>query len=378
MFDPVTGIVRELDPKVGSRRQDPSVGGTTVAWQDFAAFTFPPGQPPPPPTQTPPPPPGASNLLVHDLVTGVTTQLTYDFQRANKLPAVSPDGAVVIWTSCDIAGTECETRTAVRGPDGWLVAEPDPTPGEREFYHDTDGVTVVFDAHVPPAESDIGWKPVAGGPADRLLLPGLQVDPHISRGVVTFESEFSAGGGSFDLAAYDLRTDRLFRLTETPENETLNDVSVDESGLVRVVFARNGQDVHGLSFRLPSADGDGDGIDDDADNCPAIANADQADTDGDGTGDACDPSPRGPAGQIADLIDHTLVALGLPALRPLLKARLEAALTRFLEGNLPATCTALRVYELAVQAAPPAAFTPAEKASLIAESRQIRSDLGCT
>lgn len=35
-------------------------------------------------------------------------------------------------------------------------------------------------------------------------------------------------------------------------------------------------------------DGDGDGVPDNADNCPAIANADQANTDGDGEGNACD------------------------------------------------------------------------------------------
>ncbi|MEM6802829.1 MAG: T9SS type A sorting domain-containing protein [Bacteroidota bacterium] len=35
-------------------------------------------------------------------------------------------------------------------------------------------------------------------------------------------------------------------------------------------------------------DTDGDGVNDDVDNCPAIANADQTDTDSDGDGDACD------------------------------------------------------------------------------------------
>ena len=38
-------------------------------------------------------------------------------------------------------------------------------------------------------------------------------------------------------------------------------------------------------------DSDGDGVDDCADNCPALANPDQADADGDGIGDACDNCP---------------------------------------------------------------------------------------
>jgi hypothetical protein len=37
-----------------------------------------------------------------------------------------------------------------------------------------------------------------------------------------------------------------------------------------------------------SPDEDGDGVPDDVDNCPGVANADQADADGDGSGDLCD------------------------------------------------------------------------------------------
>jgi hypothetical protein len=41
------------------------------------------------------------------------------------------------------------------------------------------------------------------------------------------------------------------------------------------------------------ADTDGDGVPDDFDNCPALANPAQADTDGDGVGDVCDATPSG-------------------------------------------------------------------------------------
>ena len=43
----------------------------------------------------------------------------------------------------------------------------------------------------------------------------------------------------------------------------------------------------------PNGDDDSDTIDNLADNCPAIANANQQDTDNDGTGDVCDATPNG-------------------------------------------------------------------------------------
>jgi hypothetical protein len=42
-----------------------------------------------------------------------------------------------------------------------------------------------------------------------------------------------------------------------------------------------------------NTDSDDDGVSDDADNCPLIANEDQLNTDGDGLGDVCDQTPNG-------------------------------------------------------------------------------------
>ena len=48
-------------------------------------------------------------------------------------------------------------------------------------------------------------------------------------------------------------------------------------------------------------DSDGDGVSDNYDNCPDIANSDQANADGDGAGDACDPDSDGDgAGDVCD------------------------------------------------------------------------------
>src|SRR4029079_5586090 len=75
--------------------------------------------------------------------------------------------------------------------------------------------------------------------------------------------------------------------------------------------ASNGQTMSprslALTFRITGrgdcgpADADGDGVADDVDNCPAVANANQADADGDGAGDLCDRNAFGPGiGHAAD------------------------------------------------------------------------------
>jgi hypothetical protein len=42
-----------------------------------------------------------------------------------------------------------------------------------------------------------------------------------------------------------------------------------------------------FTVAIPTTDSDGDGVNDNDDNCPSVANADQADSDNDGVGDAC-------------------------------------------------------------------------------------------
>ncbi len=68
--------------------------------------------------------------------------------------------------------------------------------------------------------------------------------------------------------------------------------------------ASNGQTMQprslALTFRITGrgdcgpADADGDGVADNVDNCPEVANANQADADGDGVGDLCDRNAFGP------------------------------------------------------------------------------------
>jgi hypothetical protein len=65
--------------------------------------------------------------------------------------------------------------------------------------------------------------------------------------------------------------------------------------LARDVYGRTDSTPATFAFTVaaPVADGDGDGVPDASDNCPAAANAGQADADADGVGDACEQLPPG-------------------------------------------------------------------------------------
>ncbi len=121
------------------------------------------------------------------------------------------------------------------------------------------------------------------------------------------------------------------------------------------------------SSRPGLLDIDGDGLENDADNCPEVENADQIDTDGDGLGDACDPDQDddgvpGPSDNCplianADQSDLDANAIGdaceqlLAAMPGSVSVRLDAGaqFARYIElrnfGGLPLEIT--RVYESA-------------------------------
>jgi len=67
--------------------------------------------------------------------------------------------------------------------------------------------------------------------------------------------------------------------------------SIEGTDKVTVTDACNG-DILDTATVIVSLDTDGDGIPDDEDNCPDIANPDQVDSDSDGTGDMCDICPN--------------------------------------------------------------------------------------
>jgi HYR domain-containing protein len=86
---------------------------------------------------------------------------------------------------------------------------------------------------------------------------------------------------------------------------------------------------------------------------------------------------RGAGEQIVALIDKTLAFLDLPSLKFSLRTALQSIADGIVARNPRAACRGLNLYAAAVKLAPAKAFTPAERAELVADAIRIESVVGC-
>ncbi len=227
----------EVAPQAGSHRRGAVIGHHTLAWQDFSYAV---GTEP--------------EITVFNLDTQSLTRLTTD-TSLDRTPAVSSDGSTVVWAKC-VAGQSCDIWQAVAMPGGFTTQALTGSQGD-ESQPDTNGQVVVYSSarlENGVVERDIYWQAVGGGPEFRLALPGADSNPSISGSLIAFERQDpTSSGPNYDIVLFDLRTQTLYRLTETPQSEALNDVSVSRDGVVHVVWSvpENGYDVFSFSFRLP-------------------------------------------------------------------------------------------------------------------------------
>lgn len=220
----------EVDPSASANRRHPAIGGSTVAWQDFG-FNTSALQP---------------EIVVHELATGTTTRLTTD-ELLDRTPAVSPDGNVVVWAKCQTTGTGCDIWQAVKSAGVWTASAVTGVEGE-ESIPETDGQIVTY-ASNRSGEMDVFWKPVAGGAEQQLSLSGVQARPNVSGGLIAFD----ALGNQWDVLAFEIASSTLHTITNTPANETLNDVWVSADGIGRIVYASDAtghSNVYAVSFQL--------------------------------------------------------------------------------------------------------------------------------
>jgi Tol biopolymer transport system component len=239
-YDAGTGAVSTLGPATSALRTQPAIGGSTVAWIEFAT-----------PTDS-----GHAQIVAYDLDTAAVTNITND-TLANRLPAVSPDGNTIVWQTCQPDLTGCYIRESTRTGTTWSapIDLTTATDGEAGVQIDTDGAIVVYSLTAPGGDEDIYWQPVGGGQAHRLVLPERQTAPSVSNGVISFAA-FQTGAPlpDFDIDVYDVASNTLYPVTNTTNDELLNDISVAPDRTVTAVWARSGAtyDVAGASFALPT------------------------------------------------------------------------------------------------------------------------------
>jgi hypothetical protein len=228
-FDIPTAAATKVYPRPTEQQFGAAIGSSTVAFVDLNAS--PQGE------------------LVVGTVGGPLTQVTAD-TRTDQSPSIAPLGNLVVYESC---GATCDIRQAAWNGSSWAIGTITTTP-EEEHNPDTDGTLIVYDA-IRSGESDIAWQPVGGGAEQRLELPGEQRNPSIRDGVISFES-IAVGNSTADLFLYQIATNRLFRVTTTPADESLNDIDVLSDGRIRLVWSSGdiGQrDVYGATVELPPA-----------------------------------------------------------------------------------------------------------------------------
>jgi len=241
------GPAVEVAPQPEANRRGAVVGGPTIVWLDFGL-----GQ-------------GTGRPVLAAQTAGETGVATLsDASGLVRDPAVSPDGQVVVWTRCAPNGTGCAIHQAKREAGAWEVSVLAAL-GESSAP-DTNGELVVYAAERVEAGKvtrDIYWQPVGGGPERRLALDGDDANPNVGERFVAFERGEPAGSGAADIVLYDLEAGWLYQLTDTPEGESLNDVSVSDDGTVHVVWTVpgvSGLDVKGMSLTLGAPD-----------SCPPVA-----------------------------------------------------------------------------------------------------------
>jgi hypothetical protein len=215
----------------GLNLSNPSIGGNLVAFEDRnAEFTAP-------------------QIAVYDLATGTGTSLTND-SLVNQNPNVSPNGDVVVWNKCQTFAVDCTVYAALQTTPGVFTTRALTAGGDREHSPFTNGAIAVYISN-RSGENDVYYQTLVGGAEVHLAIPGDQHWARISGDLISFESQVQNG---FDIFVYDIRTGKLFQVTNTVNEERLSEIDVC-NGVGRIVYTVVGEgafDVHAVSFPVPA------------------------------------------------------------------------------------------------------------------------------
>ena len=400
VFDAATPTVQpiEIDPAPGTTRVGSAIGGNTIAYVDFGLEAN-------------------GELVIHDLATATSLRITND-TLPDQSPSVSPGGNTVTWEHCNSSLSNCDIWQAVKSGAVWTVGIVSDSPN-AEANPDNNGTLVVYDSY-RGGNSDIFWRSVTGGAEVQLQMPSFESNPSIAGNYIAFESRLPTLGAKADIFVYDIVTNLLYQITDTPDVvEQLNDITVFPDG-IRVVWASDedgpsSRNIKAATFSLPAA----------VDNTPPVitqpsditANATMpsgavvsfvvnatdnvgvvslvcapasgsvfpigtslvqctaSDAAGNTAAASFNVKVKGAPEQIVDLAG---LAIGT-TMPPLLKAKLLLALQTALANprNKPLACAALSAFIVLVQAQPPNVIPAVKKTQMIADATRIKAVLGC-
>ena len=256
-----------------------------------------------------------------EAATAQSWDLSEDFRKAPNQANPSPDsyGNEDVWHYMRSSGRDRDAATySLLASYGEALACPNPqcqpltqvegwkTP-ENTYEipylvkRSTDGQILV---HPTDSNSVVGWRsPITG----KITISGEIRDGHV--GCCDGVDWYIHRGSGESLASGAIGVGGA----ESFGRQSLTDVRVTEGEFIYLVVdmhATAGEDTTELDLSISGEpdppDTDGDGILDNADNCPTTSNADQKDTDGDGQGDACDGDLDGD--DIANATDNCLEA----------------------------------------------------------------------
>lgn len=216
----------------GLWRSNPSIGGNIVAFEDRSISR------------------SAPQIGIYDLSTGVVTPLTND-SFSNARPNVSANGDAVVWEKCETNSFDCAVYVAQQDAPGVFTTRVLTDHAGNFPLPFTNGAIAAYISN-RSGENDIYYQTLAGGAEVHLAIPGDQRWPTVSGDLISFESK---GQNGYDIFVYDIRSGKVFRVTNTPGvDETLNEIGVcNDTG--RIVYSIPGDgsfDVYAVSFPVPT------------------------------------------------------------------------------------------------------------------------------
>lgn len=95
--------------------------------------------------------------------------------------------------------------------------------GSLVTYSDLNDPYVTMVRYLRSGERNIYWQPAGGGAETALSFALNHQNPSVRDGLIVFEAELNS---TYDVYAYDTSTATLYRVTSSPEPETLSDLQV--------------------------------------------------------------------------------------------------------------------------------------------------------